>query len=253
MVGKRDIGHRGRQKERVFSLFPVFLRKSTLPTMRTHTHPSRFLSVVFGVFLGLALVPVARAQTATPAPAGPIKVRVLVQENMGGTAPSGSSAATPAPIRPAAAAGQTPAPAAAKAAIAAADMKTYTRTSNKSFTITVVNITPASMDVIVKTNVLAKDEAGKHEVLTEKVLENKLTILPGKPNTFTTEDVTFTHTTAHRGPSPKAGGGGGGGGGGKKGGPIAPMEPASGHAYFGYKVEVFQGNDLVGSAASETH
>jgi hypothetical protein len=31
------------------------------------------------------------------------------------------------------------------------------------------------------------------------------------------------------------------------------MEPASGHAYFGYRVEVFQGNDLVGVEASETH
>jgi hypothetical protein len=31
------------------------------------------------------------------------------------------------------------------------------------------------------------------------------------------------------------------------------MIPASGHAYFGYKVEVFQGEDLVGSAVSETH
>jgi hypothetical protein len=99
---------------------------------------------------------------------------------------------------------------------------------------------------------LGKDEAGKHEVLTEKTLENKLTLMPNRPESFTTEEVIFTHTAAHRGPAPKAGGGAGGNGN-KRGGPIAPMEPASGHAYFGYRVEVFQGNDLVGVEASETH
>jgi len=82
-------------------------------------------------------------------------------------------------------------------------------------------------------------------------LENKVTLLPNRPESFTTEEVPFTHMTAHRGPAPKTGTGAGGTA--KRGGPIAPMEPACGHAYFGYRVEVFQGNDLVGVEASEIH
>ena len=125
-------------------------------------------------------------------------------------------------------------------------MKSFTHTTNKSFKITVVNLTAASMEVNVKTEVLGKDETGKHETVIEKTLENKLTLLPGTPNTFTTDEVPFTHTTAHRGTPPTKTGN-------AKRAPIAPMEPASGHSYFGYKVEVFQGNDLVGSTASENH
>jgi len=143
--------------------------------------------------------------------------------------------------KPAAAVGNAPL---AKLPPAASEADKFTRTTKKSLDIALVNLTTASMDVNVKTTFLAKDEAGKHEVLPEKTVDNKVTLQPGAPQSFTTEEVSFTHTAAHR-PVVKAAKPTGRG-------PVATVEPASGHAYFGYKVEVFQGNDLVGTALSDT-
>ena len=91
------------------------------------------------------------------------------------------------------------------------DAEKFTRTTKKSLTIDVVNLTGAPMDVNVKTTFLAKDEApGKHEVLPEKTVENKLTLDPTKAGEFTTDEVSFTHTTAHRQVPQKSAGGKGG-------------------------------------------
>jgi hypothetical protein len=193
-------------------------------------------------------------------PAGPPKVRVIVKENNLATTAGGTGAASPTPAAGRAApakpggqqqqqqgkgAGQNP------QAMQAGDAEKYTRTTKKSLGIAVVDLTPAPMDVTVKTTFFAKDEGGKHETVVETTQEKKLTIQPGKAEEFTTEPVSFTHTAAHRDPPPKGSGGSGGKGGGKSA--PAPMIPASGHAYFGYKVEVMQGSDLVGTAASENH
>jgi hypothetical protein len=172
---------------------------------------------------------------------------------MATSAAGGTSTPTPAPAggaAPAPGAGAPPAAGAALAAANAADADKYTRTTKKTLTVEVVNLTPASMDVTVKTSFLARDEAGKHEVLTEKTVENPVTVQPARSASFTTEEVSFTHTIAHRAPAPPKAGAGTG----KMAATApAPMIPTSGHAYFGYKVEVFQGPDLVGTTASETH
>jgi hypothetical protein len=224
--------------------------------MKTKHH---LRSVGWGILL--CLVPVTLvAVESTPAPlsrpTGPLKVRVLVRDNNLATTAGGTNASALAPVAagPGAKQAAPPAPPAAQA-MSAMDAEKYTRTTKKSLTIDVVNLTNAGMDVTVKTTFMAKDESGKHEVVPEKTVENKVTVLPGKSGQFTTEEVNFTHTTAHREAQKPGGGGGGGGKGGTggKGAPLAQMIPASGHAYFGYKVEVFQGNDLVGMAASETH
>lgn len=198
----------------------------------------------------LATIFTVRAETpATPAPpklSGPPKVRVLVRENNVASAVGGGSAATPPAAGGGGAKGASPQPNAAQAAASVLDAERFTRTTKKTLTVTLVNLTTASMDVTAKTTFLAKDEAGKHEMVEEKTLEKNVTLQPGKPEEFTTEEVSFTHTTAHYAPK-KAGSGGGGRN------AVSPMIPASGHAYFGYKVQVFQGQDLVGLAASETH
>jgi len=203
-------------------------------------------------FLCLTLLFCAASGALFHAQADPAsKVRVIVNENNvpsgGGSSTGGGGTATPAaagkPAGPLGKAGATPA---AAAAGLFSEAQAYTHTTKKSLTIQVVNVTADPMDVTVKANFLAKDEAGKHEILTETTLEKKLTIQPGKPESYTTEEVPFTHTTAHHGPTPK------GAAGGMHPKP-APMEPASGHNYFGYKVEVVQGSDVVGSAVSENH
>ncbi len=220
--------------------------------MKTHIPQFHFHATGFGILFCLAAAPLVAAD-ATPHPAGPPKVRVMVKENNVATTTGGGSGAAATP--PAAAAPKGPGgqqvPAGAAQTPTAADAEKYTRSTKKSLTIDIVNLTGASMDVNVKTTFMAKDESGKHEVVPEKTVENKLTVEPTRAGEFTTEAVDFTHTSAHREAMPKPGGGGGGKGGGKS--PPAPMIPASGHAYFGYKVEVFQGNDLVGSTASENH
>jgi hypothetical protein len=100
------------------------------------------------------------------------------------------------------------------------------------------------MDLRVKTTFLGREEAGAHDVRAVKSTETKLTVVPGRTEEFDTAEVGFEHTSPHRSPA-KA----------KVGGrpAAAPMTPASGLDYFGYKVEAFQGNDLVGSAESENH
>lgn len=231
--------------------------------MKTITAPQFHLrSIGFGILLCLAPASLVAAD-ATPAPrlSGPPKVRVMVRENNIATTAGGTTAAaTPAPggapNRPQGPGGQQqPQPPPGAAQNSALDAERYTHTNKKSLTIDVVNLTKDGMEVTVKATFLAKDEAGKHEVLPEKTVENKLTLQPGRPGEFTTEEVSFSHTTAHYPPmQPGSGGGGGGRGGGRGGsggGRPLQMVPASGHAYFGYKVEVFQGNDLVGSAMSQ--
>jgi len=189
----------------------------------------------------------AATPSATPPP-GPAKVRVIVQENnisaTGGSGLGGAAASPKASPPP----GNAPVATRAKESPkdAATDDK-YTHTSKKTLTVGVVSLTTSPMDVTVKSTFLAKDEGGKHEIVSEKTVENKVTLQPGKPEQFTTEEVTFSHMTSHY-PPQKAGTGKG-----KGGGPPVKMEPASGHSYFGYKVEVFQGNDLVGTAVSANH
>ena len=218
--------------------------------MKTHTSQFHLRAAGCGILFCLAAAPLIGAD-ATPKPAGPPKVRVMVKENnVATTTGGGSGAATTAPAAAAKPApGAKQAPAAAASAPSTDDAEKYTHTTKKSLTIAVVNLTGASMDVNVKTTFMAKDEAGKHEVIPETTVENKLTLEPTKAGEFTTEEVPFAHTSAHRQAMPKPAAGA------KPYGkaPPAPMIPASGHAYFGYKVEVFQGNDLVGSAASENH
>ncbi|WP_131989777.1 hypothetical protein [Chthoniobacter flavus] len=202
--------------------------------------------------LCLASVSALRAEApATPAPpklSGPPKVQVLVRENSVATAVGGSSAATPAPGgAKGGGKGQTPNP--AQAAATALDAEKFTRTTKKTLTVTLVDVTGANMDVNVKTTFLGRDEAGKHEVVEEKTVENKVTLQPRKAQDFTTEEVSFTHTTAHHAAIKKGSGGAGAGG----RNAVSSMIPASGHAYYGYRVEVFQGQDLVGMASSEMH
>jgi hypothetical protein len=200
--------------------------------------PSFFRTALLLAVTGFGL---AQAQ-AEPAS----KVRVMVSENNisstpgSGTLGSGAGAATP-PVagKPAGQPGKSGAATPAASASFTADMQAYTHTTKKSLTIQVVNVTNDPIDVTVKATFLGKDEVGKHEVAPESTLEKKLTIQPGKPESYTTEEVSFTHTTAHRGAAPK--------------GKPAAMEPASGHSYFGYKVEVLQGSDVVGSAVSANH
>ena len=198
----------------------------------------------------MSSAPMVRGQAATPSakpPAGPAKVRVIVQEN--NISATGGGGLGTAAASPKASPAPGNAPVATRSQQSAKDAATddkYTHTSKKTLTVGVVNLTNAPMDVNVKSNFLGKDEGGKHEVVTEKTLEKTLTLQPGKPEQFTTEEVVFMHMTSHY-PPQKAGAGKG------KGGPPVKMEPASGHSYFGYKVEVFQGNDLVGTAVSANH
>lgn len=112
----------------------------------------------------------------------------------------------------------------------------YTHSSNHSLTITLVNTTKESLDLTVKTTFIVRDEGGKHEVGPDKPIEKKVTLEPGKSEEFTTDEVTYSHTSAHRiAPAGK--------------GAKATNVPASGKQYVGYKVEVYSGNDLVGSDA----
>ena len=112
----------------------------------------------------------------------------------------------------------------------------YTHTSGHTLTITVVNTTQESLDLTIKATFMAKDEGGKHEVGPDKTLEKKITLEPGKSEEYTTDEQVFSHTAAHR-TAPKAKG-------------EKPLNvAASGKQYVGYKVEVFSGNDLVGSDA----
>ena len=221
--------------------------------MKIHTSQFHLRAAGCGILFCLAAAPLM-AVDATPHPAGPLKVRVMVKENnVASAVGGGTGATTPAAAGAAKAPAGKPAPAAAAQAPSELDAEKYTRTTKKSLTVDLVNLTGASMDVNVKTTFLAKDEApGKHDVIPEKTVENKLTLDPTRAGEFTTEEVPFTHTTAHRQVMQKPGGAGGKGAASGKGA-IAPMIPTSGHAYFGYKVEVFQGNDLVGSAVSDNH
>ena len=213
------------------------------------TSSTRFSPASTPVFAALFLASslLSPAQLSTPAPlpraAGPSKVRVLVTENMGeSTVPKPSGAAEPGAPTAAPVAGKS-APKAGGYAAKGAKEAIYTHSTTKSLNVRVANLTPQPLDVTVKTTFLAKDEGDKNKIVTEKSVENKLTVVPGKSEEFKTEDVTFTHTTAHR--QPMAGGGSLNGR-----GKIMPMEPASGHNYSGYKVEVYEGAVLVGSAAS---
>src|SRR5882724_11237180 len=146
--------------------------------MKTNPSQFHFRSVGLGILLGLVPVALIGAE-ATPSPtrpSGPPKVRVLVKENsVATTAGATSGAATPAPAgaanRPQGQGGKQPGGAGAQAA-SALDAEKYTRTSKKTLTIDVVNLTTAGMEVTVKATLLGKDEAGKHEVLPEKTVEN---------------------------------------------------------------------------------
>ena len=181
--------------------------------MKTLTSQFHVRAVGCGIFFCLAAAPLIGAD-ATPKPAGPPKVRVMVKENnIASTAGAGPGAtATPA-AKPAAkpAQGGKQAPPAAAQATSTEDAEKYTHTTKKSLTIAVVNLTGASMDVNVRTTFMAKDEAGKHEIIPEKTVENKLTLDPARPGEFTTEEVSFAHTTAHRQAPQKAAGGKAGG------------------------------------------
>jgi hypothetical protein len=196
----------------------------------------------------LALSLVGRAQVShAVGPVGPAKVRILVTENTGDTT-AGKPGATPEPGAPAAApvAGKTPPKAYGTgkgAAAVAASEAMYTHSVTKSLSIRVSNLTTQPLDITLKTTFLAKDEGNKHEVVTEKAVENKVTIVPGQSQELKTEDVTYTHTAAHR---PRSATGGS-----LRGrAPIIPMQPASGHTYSGYKVEAYAGAEMVGSANS---
>ena len=195
-------------------------------------------------FASFGVLPLAAALLLPALPCFAVtKVRVAVTENNASTTGSSATktekpekAEKPAPkdkndktVKPATPPTKTPS--------TATGPDPYTHTANKNLTVMVGNTTTESLDVTVKVTFLGKDEAGKHEIVTEKTVENKLTLAPSKSETFTTEDVSFTHTSAHR-VAPK---------GGAKGAKPENI-PASGHAYAGYKVEVFQGSDLVGSA-----
>jgi hypothetical protein len=202
--------------------------------------------------LGFAALSVAHAEApATPAPpkltAVP-KVRVFVRENS--VATSVGSTATPTPPTVAGKGAKTAQVNAAQQAINELDAEKFTRTSKKTLTVTLANLADAPMNVTIKSTFLGKDEGGKHDVVEEKTLEKSMTLQPGRPDEFTTEEVSFAHTAAHHAPVKKAGGGGAGAGMTRG---VSPMVPASGHAYFGYRVEVFQGQELVGLAVSETH
>jgi hypothetical protein len=239
---------------RVVGRFPVFLRKIK-PLMKTVHSQSQLRRFGLGITLGLAAITFVHAQTPAPAkPSGPPKVRVIVKENTVASSPGGTSTATPAP----AGAAKSPQGQGGKqggaqaAAQSALDAEKFTRTTKKTLTVELVNLTNASIDVTAKTTFLAKDEGGKHDVVEEKTVENKVTLQPGKSGVFTTEEIDFTHTAAHHAAPAKPGAGGAGGAAGGRG-KLAPLMPASGHAYFGYKVQVFQGSDLVGTAANETH
>jgi hypothetical protein len=221
-------------------------------------HPQLpFASLCLGAVLCLATLPAVHGEAtpgASPTPRpGPAKVRVMARDNNLATTMGGlTSANAPAPV---AAGPAKPGPSPAKGAAVAvkesvADLDKWTHTTKKSLTVEMVNLTTQSLEVNVKSTFLAKDEAGKHEVMPEKTVENKVTLEPGKPAQFTTDEVDFIHTAFHYPPAPKNSGGGGGKGG---KGPVVLPVPASGHAYFGYKIEVFQGNDLVGWAVSENH
>src|SRR5207253_2885649 len=128
----------------------------------------------------------------------------------GGSGAAATPAAAGAAKAPPAPGGQKQPPGAAQAT-SVADAEKYTHTTKKTLTISVVNLTGASMAVNVKATFMAKDEAGKHEVVPEKTVENKLTLEPTKAGEFTTEEVPFSHTTAHRQAMQQKPGGGGGG------------------------------------------
>jgi hypothetical protein len=225
----------------------------TLLSMKT-VHPQLpFASLCLGAVFCLAALPAVHGEPAaggspTPPP-GPPKVRVMVRDNNIATTMGGLTAANaPAPVAAGPAKpGASPAKGAAAVKESVADLDKWTHTTKKSLTIDMVNMTNQPIDVNVKSTFLAKDETGKHEVMPEKTVENKVTLAPGKPAEFTTDEVDFTHTSMHRAPAPKSSGAI------SKNPKPVPMEPASGHAYFGYKVEVFQGNDLIGSAVSDNH
>ena len=118
----------------------------------------------------------------------------------------------------------------------------YSHTNNKSLSISLVNTARQDLRLKVKVTFLAQDQGGNHEILGEKTIESEKTIAAGKSDLFTTDEVSFTHTSAHR-EAPKAGAPGGG--------PASILTPASGHIYAGYKVEVFHGGDIVGTASSD--
>jgi hypothetical protein len=220
-------------------------------------HPKlSFTSFCLGAALCLGALPAVHGEATATAgagsptpPPGPPKVRVMVQDNNIATTKGGltaTNAAAPAPV----ATGPGKAAATPKGVVAVkesvADLDKWTHTTKKSLTIEMGNLTAQPIDVNVKSTFLAKDEAGKHDVMPEKTVENKVTLVPGKAAQITTDEVDFIHTAFHHPPPPKTGGGG-------KNAPITLPVPASGHAYFGYKVEVFVGNDLGGSAVSENH
>jgi hypothetical protein len=218
-----------------------------------------FASLCLGAVFCLAALPAvegagaAAGASPTPVP-GPPKVRLMVRDNNIATTLGGLTATNaPAPVAtgpakpgPSPAKGTT-APVAVKESVA--DLDKWTHTTKKSLTVDMVNMTNQPIEVNVKSTFMAKDEAGKHEVMPEKTVENKVTLQPGKPAQFTTDEVDFIHTAYHLPPPPKSSGGAKGGG----KGTVVLAVPASGHAYFGYKVEVFLGNDLIGSAVSENH
>ena len=118
----------------------------------------------------------------------------------------------------------------------------YSHTNNKSLSISLVNTARQDLKLNVKITFLAQDQGGNHEIVAEKTVESGRTIAAGKSDVFTTDEVSFTHTSAHR-EAPKTGAGGGG--------PAPGLTPASGHIYAGYKVEVFRGSEIVGTASSD--
>ncbi len=231
--------------------------------MKTVLPQLPFASLCLGAVFCLAALPTVHGEAAaaaaggspTPVP-GPPKVRVMVRDNnlattMGGLTAANATAPAPVAVGPAkpgaSPAKGTTAPVVVKESTA--DLDKWTRTTKKSLTVDMVNMTNQPIDVNVKSTFLAKDESGKHEVMPEKTVENKVTLQPGKPAQITTDEVDFVHTAYHLPLPPKSSGGAKGGG---KGTVVVPV-PASGHAYFGYKVEVFLGNDLIGSAVSDNH
>lgn len=180
--------------------------------------------VLIAAALALPLLPAAAAD----------KVHIQV-EVVSAKASAGEKSTT----KPAAEKGKpaTPAPKSA-----APDM--YTHSSSKALTVSVSNGTKEDLgELSVKVAFLAKAEP-KHDVVTAKDHEQKVTLAAGKAEKFTTPEVTFAHTSAHRPPAVK----------GAKPGTKAPaMEPASGQSFSGWKVEVFQGSTLVGSATGQSN
>jgi hypothetical protein len=205
---------------------------TTMKNKSSCFRPSNRCGMLLGVIVALA----AFHSTLSAAD----KVRIFVEAVQGKTAPGEKSATTP----------KAPADKGRKETTPkATGFDPYTHTTSKALTVSLANMTQEPLEALsVKCTFLARAEP-KHEIVTEKQVEQKVTLAPGKSDKFTTEEVSYSHTTAHR-PAPQKGGAAGQAG--KTSGAKAPaMEPASGHSYAGWKVEVYQGNDLIGTASGQ--